>query len=85
MKKSRIVFVFAAIVPAIASGQSTTATTAASAQAAAKGDVPASFSAESQAKLKATFERARERQLPERPIRDRIAEGQARARVKRRW
>jgi hypothetical protein len=50
--------------------QATTATTA-------NADIPASYSAESKAKLNATFAAARERKLPDRPIRDRIAEGQA--------
>lgn len=73
----RIAFMLVAFVPAIAAAQSATA--AATAQAAAKADVPTTFSAEAQAKLTATFERAREQRLPEQPIRDRIAEGQAKA------
>lgn len=77
MKNSRIAFVVAALAPAIAGAQSATAT--ATAQTAAKAEIPSSYSAESQARLNATFERARERKLPERPIRDRIAEGQAKA------
>jgi hypothetical protein len=75
--KSKIAFVLAAMVPAIAGAQSATAT--ATSQTTAKADIPASYSAESQTKINATFERARERKLPERPIRDRVAEGQAKA------
>lgn len=43
----------------------------------ASADVPSSYSAENRAKLNATFAAARERDLPEQPIRDRIAEGRA--------
>lgn len=76
MKKTRIAFVLT-IAPAILAAQSATATTTASATAAADADIPDSYSVESKAKLNATFSAARERRLPERPIRDRIAEGQA--------
>ena len=57
----------------------TSATTAAQATAAtsASADVPRNYSAEGQAKLAATFNAAREKKLPEQPIRDRVAEGQA--------
>lgn len=53
-----------------ANAQATSATTA-------NADIPSTYSAESRAKLNATFNAARERRLPEQPIRDRIAEGQA--------
>ena len=72
MKKSRIAFVLA-LTPAIVAAQSATATTS----AAASGNIPSSYSAESKARLTATFTAARERRVPEQPIRDRIAEGQA--------
>jgi hypothetical protein len=52
--------------------QATTATNA-------SADIPASYSAESRAKLNATFAAARKRDVPEQPIRDRIAEGRAKA------
>lgn len=45
----------------------------------ASADIPASYSAESRAKLNATFAAARKRDVPEQPIRDRIAEGRAKA------
>src|SRR5882724_11419305 len=38
---------------------------------------PSTFSAENRARIDATFAAARERNLPQEPIRDRIAEGQA--------
>jgi len=38
---------------------------------------PSNFSATNRAKIDATFAAARKRSLPEQPIRDRIAEGQA--------
>ena len=79
MKKSRIAFVLIAAAPALMQAQSATTTASATAQAAAKADIPASYSADAQAKLTATFERARERKLPEQPIRDRVAEGQAKS------
>jgi hypothetical protein len=72
MKKSRIAFVLA-FAPAIVAAQSVTSTASGSASA----DIPSSYSAESKAKLNATFSAARERRVPEQPIRDRIAEGQA--------
>ena len=95
MKKSRIAFVFTFVPAILAAQSATTTTSttaeatakagrtsvAGSAQAtsATNVDIPSSYSAESKAKLNATFERARNRKLPERPIRDRVAEGQAKA------
>jgi hypothetical protein len=49
----------------------------ASASSTSSVDVPSSYSAESRAKIEGTFSAARERNLPEQPIRDRIAEGRA--------
>jgi hypothetical protein len=51
----------------------------AQAQATANGDVelPAAFSASSRAKITATLQTAHSKNLPDKPIRDRIAEGQA--------
>src|SRR5579864_2769918 len=49
----------------------------ASTTSSTSADVPSNFSAENRAKLDATFSAARQRNLPQQPIRDRIAEGQA--------
>jgi len=51
----------------------------AQAQATANGEVelPAAFSASSRAKITATLQAARSKNLPDKPIRDRIAEAQA--------
>ena len=81
MKKSRIAFVFTLVPAIVAaqSATATTSTTAeaaakagrtsvagnAQAASATNIDVPSSYSAASQARLNATFERARERKLPE--------------------
>jgi hypothetical protein len=45
----------------------------------ANADIPASYSAESRSQLNATFTAARKRDIPEQPIRDRIAEGRAKS------
>jgi hypothetical protein len=74
MMKSRIAFVLS-LAPAILAAQS--ATSSVTSATSARADIPASYSVESRAKLNATFAAARERSLPDRPIRDRIAEGQA--------
>lgn len=76
MKKSKLALALT-FIPAVLAAQSATAST--TADAAAKVELPASYSAESQAKLNATFQAARDRKLPDRPIRDRIAEGQAKS------
>lgn len=89
MKKLTIAFALS-FAPAILAAQMATTATSATADVSAKAgrssvtsaanvntDVPRTYSAESQAKLNATFAAAREKSLPERPIRDRIAEGQA--------
>src|SRR4051812_48291719 len=60
---------------AAGSAQATTATSATVDRGNA--EVPSQYSAEAQAKLSATYQRARERQLPQRPIRNRVNEGQA--------
>lgn len=72
MKKTGTVLLLS-LAPAILAAQSATATTTTTAQA----DIPSSYSAQSRASLTATFNAARQRDLPEQPIRDRIAEGRA--------
>lgn len=68
------------IVPALLVAQQQTATTAtASASSATQANVtiPAAYSAEARAKIDASIQAARAKQLPERPIANRIEEGQA--------
>lgn len=48
-----------------------------STSATADFEAPSHFSARSRANLEATFRRAREQHVPEQPLRDRVAEGQA--------
>lgn len=72
MKKTGTVLLLS-LAPAMLAAQSATATTTTTASA----DIPSSYSAESRASLNATFNAARGRDLPEQPIRDRIAEGRA--------
>lgn len=49
----------------------------ANASSTTTADIPSSYSSEGKASLNATFAAARSRDLPEQPIRDRIAEGRA--------
>src|ERR1051325_4104774 len=46
--------------------------------ASSASSAPSNYTAENRAKIDASFEAARKRDLPQQPIRDRIAEGQAR-------
>jgi hypothetical protein len=55
--------------------QQATASAAASSQASV--NVPVTYSAESKASIEASFKRARDRNLPDQTMRDRIAEAQA--------
>ena len=82
--RKRILILALTVAPALAAAQ---------AQASAQADtrvetgvmvergesprIPAAFSAEARARLAAMFETAREKRLPEEPMTDRVAEGQA--------
>jgi hypothetical protein len=63
--------------PALLAAQQATAGASASANARAAVNVPASYSAESKAKINAAFDAARAKRVPEQPMRQRMAEGQA--------
>jgi hypothetical protein len=79
MKKLSMI-VALSVVPAVAvAQQQVTATAHTEARARAAASSETRLSAESRAQLEATFAAARERNLPEEPIRNRVAEGQAKA------
>src|SRR5689334_14327961 len=63
--------------PASTSSSSTSANASARASAQASVDVPTTYSAEARAKIRAAFDRARERNLPDDQMRSRLAEAQA--------
>lgn len=62
-------------IPALLAAQQATASASSATQA--NVNIPATYSAESRAKIEASVQAAREKQLPERPIANRIEEGQA--------
>lgn len=78
MKAASLLTAIFTCAPALlaAQQQSTAAATSASASAQASINVPASYSAESRTKIEAAFQAAREKNLPDEPMRQRIAEGQ---------
>jgi hypothetical protein len=73
--KNHFLIVALAAAPALLSAQQVTAS--ARTQAQASVSVPASYSAASRAKIEAAFNAAREKNLPQQPMQQRIAEGQA--------
>src|SRR5690242_14032588 len=64
--------------PALLAGQQVSASASAQTDASVNTNVPASFSAQSKTQINASFEAARRRNLPQQPMRQRMAEGQAR-------
>src|SRR5689334_1195135 len=80
MMKSTVLTVLITCAPAIVAAQ-VSASASANVQANAQTNiaVPASFSAESKANIEATVQRARAANMPLQPLRQRIAEGQAKA------
>jgi hypothetical protein len=75
MMKSSALLVALTCVPVVLAAQQASAS--ASATAKAKVDIPASYSAESHAKIEAAFQAARAKNVPEQPMQRRMAEGQA--------
>jgi len=63
--------------PAALFAQQATATASASAQTSVS--IPASYTAETRASIEASFKRAQEKNLPDQAMRERLAEGQAKA------
>lgn len=77
MKKTTITLALT-LIPAALLAQQATVSSHTSAHAEAKAP-HANFSADAQAKIDASFKRARANRLPERPMHDRIQEGRAKA------
>lgn len=79
--KAAVLTTVLACVPAILAAQqgSASSQTQASAQASAQANVsvPSTFSADSRAKIDAAFQAARAKNLPDEPLRQRVAEAQA--------
>jgi len=73
--KSSMLVIALTFVPTVLAAQQGSAS--ASANANAKVDIPASYSAESHAKIDAAFQAARAKNLPDQPMQHRMAEGQA--------
>jgi hypothetical protein len=63
--------------PALIAAQQATAGASATASAQAGVSVPVNYSAESKAKINAAFDAARAKRVPEEPMRQRMAEGEA--------
>ncbi|HVX40820.1 MAG TPA: hypothetical protein VHB25_14715 [Gemmatimonadaceae bacterium] len=68
-----------ALAPGLLVAQQGSVSASASVNAQANVNVPANYSAESRAKIDAAFQAARAKHLPDQPMRQRMAEGQAKA------
>ena len=76
--KSTTTLTFALIcAPAALFAQQTSASASATAQASA--NIPASYSAEAKANIEASFKRAQQKNVPDQAMRQRLAEGEAKA------
>ena len=73
--KASILATVATCIPMLLSAQQVSATASASAQATI--EIPDTYSAESRSKIESAFTSAREKNLPDQPMRDRMAEGAA--------
>ena len=74
--KARALATMLAVFPAVLAAQQSSATASASASAPASVSIPANYSAEGRAKIESAFKGAQEKNLPDEPMRQRLAEGQ---------